>query len=92
MWTSPKKVSCRLSNMISAHQKFYELIIKTELEGDTDLDLKNFYNRIKICTYAVTRIQEDLLSGYQSIKMHSYFEEYFIPDHSHPLYYWNAQT
>ena len=41
--------------------KFYELLIKTELKGDTDLDLKNFYNRIKMCLNEVTRLQEDLL-------------------------------
>ena len=29
--------------------KFYELLIKTELNGSTGLDLNNFYNHIKIC-------------------------------------------
>ena len=29
--------------------KFYELLIKTELNGSTGLDLKNFYNHIKMC-------------------------------------------
>ena len=37
--------------------KFYELIIKTGLKGDTDLDIKNFYNHINMCLNAVTRIQ-----------------------------------
>ena len=34
--------------------KFYELIIKTELKGDTALGLNNFYNRINMCINAVT--------------------------------------
>ena len=37
--------------------KFYELLIKTELKGDTDLDLKNFYNHTNMCLNAVTRIR-----------------------------------
>ena len=28
--------------------KFYELLIKTELKGDTSLDINNFYNHIKM--------------------------------------------
>ena len=28
--------------------KVYELLIKTELKGDTDVNFKNFYNHIKI--------------------------------------------
>ena len=47
--------------------KFYELLIKTELKGYTDLDINNFYNHIKMCLNAVTRLQEDLLPGYKSI-------------------------
>ena len=54
--------------------KLYELLIKTELKGDTPLDPKNFYNCIKMCLNAVTRIQEYLLHPYQSIKRHSEFE------------------
>ena len=36
--------------------KFYEILIKTELKGDTDLDIKNFYNNIKMCFNAMTRL------------------------------------
>ena len=36
-------------------QNFYELLIKTELKGNTALDLKNFYNHIKMYINAVTR-------------------------------------
>ena len=36
--------------------KLYELLIKTELKGDTDLDLKNFFNHIKMCLNVVTRL------------------------------------
>ena len=45
-----------------------------------------------MCLNTVTRLLEDLLPAYQSIKRHSGFEEYFIPDHDHPSYYWNAHT
>ena len=54
--------------------KFYELLMKTELKGDTALDLKNFYKHIKMCLNAVTRLREHLLPSYQSIKRHSNFE------------------
>ena len=77
MWT--------LKHAISS-PKLYELIIKTELKGDTDMDLKNFYNHIKVCLNAVTRLQEDLLPYYQSIKRQSEFVEYFVPDCDH-IYY-----
>ena len=40
--------------------KFYELLVKKELKGNTDLDLENFYNHINICLNAVTRLREDL--------------------------------
>ena len=53
--------------------KFYELLIKTELKGDTALDLKNLFNHIKMCHNAVTRLREDLLPDYQSIKRHTQF-------------------
>ena len=66
--------------------EFYELLIRTKLKGDTDLDLKKFYNHIKMCTNVVTRHREDLLPDYQSIKRHSEFEKYFIPDFYHPSY------
>ena len=82
MWTLKHEISS---------PKFYELLIKTELKGDTALDLKNFFNHIKMCLNAVTRIREDLLTDYQPIKRHSKFEEYFVPDHDHPSYSWNVQ-
>ena len=52
MWT--------LNHEISS-PRFYELLIKTELKGYTDLDLKNFYNHIKMSLNAVTRIKVELL-------------------------------
>ena len=45
MWTLKHEISS---------PKFYELLIKTELKGDTALDLKKFYNHIKMCLNAVT--------------------------------------
>ena len=39
----------------------------------------------------VTRLRYYLIPCYQSIKRHSQFEEYFIPDLDHPYYYWNVQ-
>ena len=48
------------------------------------MDIKNFYNHIKMCLNVVTRLREYLLPGYQSIKIQSQFEEYFIPDFDHP--------
>ena len=47
--------------------KFYELLIKTELKGDTALDLNNFFEHIKMCINAVNRLREDILPDYQSI-------------------------
>ena len=64
--------------------KLQELLINTELKGDTAMDLKNFYNNIKVFINALTRLQEDFLPYYQSIKRHSDFEGYFIPDCDHP--------
>ena len=58
MWTLKQEISS---------PKLYELLIKTEIKGDTALDLKNFYKQIKICLNVVTRIKEDL-PDYQSIK------------------------
>ena len=52
-------------------QKFYEILIKTEIKGDTTLDLNKLFNHINICLNAVTKLQEDLLNGYQSIKRNS---------------------
>ena len=71
--------------------KFYELLIKTELKGNTALNLSTFYNHIKMCFVEVTILLEDLLTAYQSIKRHSEFEEYFKPDRDQPSYYWNDQ-
>ena len=70
--------------------KFYELFINTELKGYTALELNNFFNHIKMCLNAVTRLIEDLLPDYQSIKRHSEFEEYFVADCDHPSYSWNV--
>ena len=55
--------------------KFYELLIKTGIKRDTALDLKNFYNKIKMCLNLVTRLQEEPLPDYQSIKRHFDFEK-----------------
>ena len=71
--------------------KCYELIIKEFLKGNTHLELNNFYNHIKVCLNVVIIPQENLLPDYQSIKIHSEFEEYFAPDCSHPSYSWNEQ-
>ena len=65
MWTLKHKISS---------PKLYELLIKTELKGDTVLYIKNFYNHINMCLDAVNILREDLLPGYQSIKIHSEFE------------------
>ena len=48
---------CTLKHEIIS-PKFYELIIKMELKGDTAMDIKNFYKNIKIWLNAVTRILE----------------------------------
>ena len=82
MWTLKHDISS---------PKLYELLIKTELKGETALDINNFFNHIKMCLHAVTRLIEDLLPYYQSIKRHSEFEEYFVPDCDHPSYSWNVQ-
>ena len=47
------------------------------------MDLNNFYNHINMGINAVTRLREYLLPAYHSIKIHSDFEEYFIPDRDH---------
>ena len=48
MWT--------LKNEISS-PKLYELLIRTQLKGDNDMDIKNFYNHIIMCLNAVIRIR-----------------------------------
>ena len=70
----------------------YELLINTELKVNTAMDLKNFYNHIKMCLNSVTRLREDLLPSCQYIKRHSDFEEYFVPDSYHPSCSCNSQT
>ena len=83
-------VICNIEHdMISP--KWYELLIKTQLKGNTALDLNNFHKQLKVCLNAVNRLREYLLTYYQSIKRHSQFEEYFIPDRDHPSYSWNVQ-
>ena len=77
MWTLKHEISS---------PKFYDILIKTELKGDTAMDIKNFFNQISMCLNAVTRLREDLLTDYQSIQRHSDFEEYFVPDSNHPSY------
>ena len=54
MWTLKHDISS---------PKFYELLLNIELKGETDLDLRKFYNNIKMCLNVVTIIQEDLLPG-----------------------------
>ena len=54
------------------------------------MDLKNFYNHIFSSLNSVNICLEDHFPAYQSIKRHSEFEEYFVPDRDHPSYYWNA--
>ena len=62
-----------LKNDISS-PKLYELLIKIELKCGTDLDLKNFYNHTNMYINVVTRLREDPIPDYQSIKRHSEFE------------------
>ena len=59
MWTLKHEISS---------PKFYELLIDTELKGGTALNIKNFYNHIKMCLNVVNRLHKDLLPGYHSIK------------------------
>ena len=37
--------------------KFYEILINTQLKGDTDMDIKNLYNHINMYLNAVTRLR-----------------------------------
>ena len=82
MWTLKHEISS---------PRFYELLIKTELKGDTALDLKNFYNHIKMSLNAMTRLRVDLLPDYQFMKIHSEFTEYFVLDLDDPSYSCNVQ-
>ena len=52
---------------------YYELLIKIELKGYTALDLKHFYNHVKMSLNAVTRLREQLLPDYLSIKKNTDF-------------------
>ena len=45
-----------------------------------------------MCLNVVTILLEELLTDYQSIKIHFDFEEYFVPDRDHPSYSWNSHT
>ena len=45
-----------------------------------------------MCLNEVARLQEDLLPDYRSIKKHSEFEKFFIPDRDHASYSCNYQT
>ena len=33
--------------------KFYDILVKTEIKGDTALDIKNLFNHIKMCLNAM---------------------------------------
>ena len=48
MWTLKHEISS---------QKFYELLVNIELKGEPALDLRNFYNHIKMYLNAVTRLR-----------------------------------
>ena len=74
MWTLKHEISS---------PRFYELLIKTELKGDTALYLKNFYNHIKMSLNAVTRLKKDLIPDYLSIIKNSEFKECFVPYCNH---------
>ena len=60
-------------------------LVKTELNWDTALNLKNCYNHINMCLHVVTIIQEELLPDYQSIKRHYGFQKYFSSISFSPL-------
>ena len=83
MWTLKHDISS---------PRFYELLIKTELKGYTDLDLKNFYNHIKMSLNVVNRLKVDLLPDYLYIDRNSEFKECFVPDRNHISYAWNLQV
>ena len=70
--------------------KFYELLIKIGLKGNTALDLNNFYNQINMCLFAMNILLDDLLTDYQYVKIHSEFEEYLVLYCSHPSYYFKC--
>ena len=65
MWTLKHKISST---------KLYEILIKTELKGENYMDIKRFYNQIKMCLNDMDRLQEDLLHTYQFMKIHYDFQ------------------
>ena len=64
----------------------------SSLQNSKDTLLWNSKTSITILDIfnALIRLLEDLFTIYQSIKIHSEFVEYFIPDRNHPSYYWNV--
>ena len=83
MWTLKHEISL---------PRFYELLIKIELKGDTALDLNNFYNHVRISLNAVNRLKVDFLPDHLSINKNSEFKECFVPYHNHISYSWNLQV
>ena len=83
MWTLKHEISS---------PRLYELLIKTELKGDTALDLNNLYNHIKMSLNAVTRLKVELLPDYLSVKINYEFKECFVPDRNHTSYSYNIQV
>ena len=83
MWTLKHEISS---------PRFYELLIKIELKGDTALDIKNFYNHDMMSLNAVTRLREQLLPDYLSINKNTDFKAYIVPDPNHSSYTWNRQV
>ena len=55
MWTLKHEISS---------PRFYELLIKIELKGDTALDIKNFYNYVNMYLNVVNGLREQLLPDY----------------------------
>ena len=55
MWTLKHEISS---------PRFYEVHVKKEIKGDTDMELNNLYNHIKMCLNTVTRLREDLILDY----------------------------
>ena len=72
--------------------KFYELFINIVIKGETAMELKNFYNEIRMCFNDLNRTQEYLVTDNQSTKIHPQFQEYFVPYISQPYYDWNTHT
>ena len=83
MWTLKHEISS---------PRFYELLVKIELKGDTALYIKNFYNNVKMSLDAVTRLREQLIPDFFSIKKNDDFKEYIVPDPNHSSYTWNLQV